>query len=169
MKAFLVLLFLTLCNISYATNYDELARSIEPQAITIGEGDHRVYAFLDPMCSKSQHFLDLIVHSEKLQEINTYYIFLYRLPKFESDALISYIYDAYDILDTMKTVMIEGYEPKLTDYQASPRALERKFRIQEIADKFQAKRRPYLLIFKQGSHYCKISEGTAPCMKRSRP
>ncbi len=163
-----LLFLLVACVLAVAEDtqkYDELLDQIEDQAIVIGEGDNRVYAFIDPMCPNSVNYFNVIYNGDHLRRLNTYYIFLYRMQKYKSDRLIEYIYDAADIKAMMKMVMIDGFKPKLDYFAASKEAQLRKKTISDIADQFGAKRRPYILLYKAGSPYCKVSEGTAPCLE----
>jgi len=83
-----------------------LMNSISHHAIRIGDGATRIYTFIDPLCPKSQTFFSTISEDKRLQEDNSYYIFLYRLRKFDSDKLIQYIYQSNDPLSTLTEVML---------------------------------------------------------------
>lgn len=164
MKVF-SLIFLLLLNLSAAQDYQKLLSSISEHAIQIGTGPNRIYAFVDPLCSKSQSFIDLINERKDLQEKASYYIFLYRLPKFDSDEYIQYIYQSPQTLDALKTIMIYEDYDEVDDFKVSQKTLDTTGEIAKVAKELKMKRRPYLLIFEQGSSYCTVSEGSAPCME----
>ena len=70
------LIFLLLLNLFAAQDYQKLLNSISEHAIQIGNGPNRIYAFVDPLCSKSQSFINLINERKDLQKSASYYIFL---------------------------------------------------------------------------------------------
>jgi hypothetical protein len=166
MKVFgLILLFLL--NLFAAQDYQKLLDSISEHAIQIGNGPNRIYAFVDPLCSKSRSFIDLINERKDLQKSTSYYIFLYRLPKFDSDEYIQYIYQSSKTLDALKTIMIYEDYDEMDDFKVSQETLDKTDKIAKVAKELKMKRRPYLLIYQQGSSYCTVSEGTAPCMEEN--
>lgn len=166
MKVFSLIFFLLL-NLFAAQDYQKLLSSISEHAIQIGNGPNHIYAFVDPLCSKSQSFISLINERKDLQKEASYYIFLYRLPKFNSDEYIYYIYQSPQTLDALKTIMIfEDYD-EIDGFVVSQETLEKTNKIAKVAKELKMKRRPYLLIFQQGSSYCTVSEGTAPCLEEN--
>jgi len=161
---FLILFFLNLLAIE---NRQLLMDSIVHDAIRIGHGPNTYYAFVDPLCSKSQRFIAMINERKDLQKRNSYYIFLYRLEKFDSDEYIYYIYQSESPLAALKEIMIdEDYDQVgIVDvHQVTQTKIEH---IAEVAQQLKMKRRPYLLIFDEGSQYCYVSEGTAPCLEEN--
>ncbi len=166
MKAFAILLVLVL-NLFAVHEYQKLVDSISKYAIRIGSGPTRIYTFVDPLCSKSQLFIDLISKRKDLQIKNSYYIFLYRLPKFHSDTYIQYIYQSADRLEALKDIMIYEDYDLLESFKVKKETLEITHNIAKTAKGLKMKRRPYLLIFDEGSSYCRVSEGTAPCMEEN--
>ncbi len=163
----LTLIFLLFLGLYADSNRQELMDSISQHAIRIGTGPVRIYSFIDPLCSQSKRFINLINERQDLQQKNSYYIFLYRLPRFESDKLIQYIYQSEDPLKTLKEIMIEEYYDEMDDFKASPHTYAKINAIAKTAEQLRMEYRPYLLIFKEGSSYCKISDGTAPCMEEN--
>jgi len=163
----LSLIFLLLLDLFAAQDYQKLLSSISEHAIQIGNGPNRIYAFVDPLCSKSRSFIDLINERKDLQKSTSYYIFLYRLPKFDSDEYIQYIYQSPQTLDALKTIMLYEDYDEIDDFKVSQKTLEKTDQIAKVAKELKMKRRPYLLIFQQGSSYCTVSEGTAPCMEEN--
>jgi len=143
----------------------ELMQSISSSAIRVGTGPDIVYAFIDPLCLKSKAFIMHINESEVLQKKRSYYIFLNRLQKFESDKLIQYIYQSQVPKTTLEEIMIFGDIPDLEDFQADKKTLELINKVAKVAKKMNIKRRPYLLIYEENSDYCLVSEGTAPCLE----
>jgi len=166
MKAF-SLIFVLFVNLFAAQDYQGLVNSISKYAIRIGTGPNKIYTFVDPLCSKSQTFIDLIDSRKDLQTKNSYYIFLYRLPKFNSEKYIQYIYQSSHRLDSLKEIMIYEDYDVLEDFKLKQKTLDTTNDIAKVAEGLKMKRRPYLLIFDQGSSYCRVSEGTAPCMEES--
>jgi hypothetical protein len=137
-------------------------KSLESDAIVFGNGTNRVYAFLDPMCSVSQHYLELISSNETFLKTNTYYIFLHRLEKFDSDELIDSIYMAHDRKKALIDNMLFGQKIELKF--ASEEVEELRNRIRIVANKTQMKQRPYILMYKLGDDICDVREGSAACM-----
>jgi hypothetical protein len=139
----------------------ELFASIKPLAMKIGSGKREVYAFVDPVCPKSRQFIAAISESKAMQAQNSYYVFLYPQHKFHSEALVETIYESPDPLAMMKKVMIEGHVPDCTETQTQQKKIET---IAVFGRGLKMQRRPYLIIFEPDSPYCKVSEGTAPCL-----
>jgi len=166
MKAFVLIFFLTL-NAFSIEDRQALMDSISEYAIRIGTGPNRTYTFVDPMCSKSKSFLELILEREDLQKKTSYYIFLYRLEKFESDKQIQYIYQSEHPLDALQEIMIYNDLDELDTFKATQATLEKVEAVAKAAKEMDIKRRPYLLIFNKGSAYCRVSEGTAPCLEEN--
>ncbi len=166
MKTLLFLLLFSLHLFAF-DNRHLLMNSIMDDAIRIGNGPNIYYAFVDPLCPKSQRFITMINERKDLQHKNAYYIFLYRLPSFDSDEYIYYIYQSHDPLAALKEIMIEQEYDKadLLDVQETTRA--KIDNIAEVGKQLKMKRRPYLLIFDEGSKYCRVSEGTAPCLEEN--
>jgi hypothetical protein len=139
----------------------ELFASIKPLAMKIGSGKREIYAFVDPVCPRSRQFIAAVFESEKLQSQNSYYVFLYPQAKFHSEALVETIYESPDPLAMMKKVMTEGYIPDCTEQSIHQQKIET---IAVFGRGLKMQRRPYLIIFEPDSPYCKVSEGTAPCL-----
>jgi len=89
-----------------------LLKSIDQYAIIIGNGPTYMYAFIDPVCTRSREFVSMIVESAKMQERYTYHFFYYELTRFHSKKLIATIYSAKRPLDLMKRVMV--YEKEIS-------------------------------------------------------
>lgn len=166
MKALLLILVLVF-NLCAVEDRRKLMDSISPYAIRIGNGPNKVYAFIDPLCSKSQRFISLISERKDLQVSNSYYIYLYRLEKFESDEYIQYIYQAQDPLSSLINIMLYDDYDTVDDFTLHEATLQKINLIANVAKQLKMKRRPYLLIFDEGSQYCRVSEGTAPCLEEN--
>lgn len=137
-------------------------KDLESDAIVFGNGANSVYAFLDPLCSVSQHYLELISSNKTFLKTNTYYIFLYRLDKFDSDELIDSIYMAYDRKQALINSMLLGQKVELQF--ASSEVEQLRERIRTVANKTQMKQRPYILMYKLEDDICDVREGNDACM-----
>jgi len=162
----ILLLIFILININAFENRQSMMDSISKHAIKIGTGQNKVYSFIDPLCEKSQAFIQLITSRVDLQKESTYYIFLYPLQRYASEFLIIHIYQSKNQLETLKEVMV--YE----DYDVNEQKITNKtkqilYDVKIIAQKINIQSRPYLLLFDKGSKYCKVSEGTAPCLEEN--
>lgn len=163
----LLLLILFSFNLCAFESRHTLMDSIIDDAIRIGNGPNTYYAFVDPLCPKSQRFITMISDRKDLQHKNSYYIFLYRLPSFDSDEYIYYIYQSQHPLEALREIMIDQdyYQVDIIDTQETIRA--KIDHIAEVGQQLKMKRRPYLLIYDEGSKYCRVSEGTAPCLEEN--
>jgi hypothetical protein len=161
---FIILLFV---NLPAVEDRQLLMDSIMKDAIRIGHGPNTYYAFVDPLCIKSQRFISMINERKDLQNKNSYYIFLYRLKKFDSDASIHYIYQSHHPLAALKEIMIDQDYDQVEMIEVQKETRNKVTHIADIAQQLKMKRRPYLLIFYEGSPYCHVSEGTAPCLEEN--
>jgi len=163
---FFILMVLLFLNIFALDNRKELLNSISQHAILIGNGENKVYAFIDPLCPKSQAFIELITSREDLKNDSSYFIFLYQLPSFSSAFLITHIYQSKSPLQSLTEVMVyEDYD--VPDQEINKSTLEIIKSIKDVAKKMKIKSRPYLLMFDKDSKYCRVSEGTAPCLEEN--
>jgi hypothetical protein len=124
-----------------------LLKSIDHNAIVIGTGPIDMYAFIDPLCPRSQDFVSMIVENKKMQKRYTYHFFYYELKRFNSKGLIAKIYEQDNPLTLMKKIMIEHVEIKpvkvLTD------SVQKKIdEIAAVAIKLDIYKRPYLFVVK---------------------
>ena len=164
MKALIFSLIL-LSNLFSMEDPKILMDSISQHAIRFGDGPNKVYAFVDPLCPNSQHYISVISKSKDLHRMNAYYIFLYKLPMFNSAELIQYIYQSEEPERTLKWAMLhQDYEVPF-EFEASESTQNKIKEIANIGKEMQIKRRPYLLIYTEGSKYCRVSEGTPPCLE----
>ena len=75
------------------TNKHQIAliQPIEQHAIIYGEGERKVYVFVDPKCPHSRDFITMINENTKMRSMYRYYIFFYELKRFHSHHLIAVI------------------------------------------------------------------------------
>ena len=166
MKFFVLILILFL-NLNAEQNYQKIVNTISEHAIRLGNGPTRVYAFVDPMCPMSKSYIEIITSDTSFQKEVTYYIFLYRLPMFQSDKLIQYIYQSKTPLETLQEVMIYEDYDDLSNLKSSPEIQKFINKIADVGKELNVKARPYLLTFEAGSTYCRVSSGTAPCLEEN--
>ena len=166
MKLFILVLILFL-NLNAEQDYQKVVNTISEHAIRFGNGPAKVYTFVDPMCPMSKAFIELITSDDYFQKKNSYYIFLYRLPMFQSDKLIQYIYQSKTPLETLKDVMIYEDYDDLDNLESKPETQEFINKIANVGKELNIKARPFLLSFEAGSSYCKVSSGTAPCLEEN--
>lgn len=140
--------------------------SISKHAIKFGSGEEsEVYVFIDPLCPYSRNLIKKIDEDRMLQLSNTYYIFLYRLPRFDSEKTMQYIYESSDPKETLIEIMVYEYEVDLSDYQARQTTIDALGEIAEVAATLDMTKRPYMISFEKGSKYCRVSEGEASCLE----
>lgn len=167
MKAFILVIAICLNMLSQdmPEQSHKLLQSIEDVAMKIGHGPNHHYVFVDPNCPKSRAYITILNERTKLHRYNSYYIFLFELPRFDSDELIRYIYQSSEPLALLKTVMVEEDILLIDEFIPTSQTNQTVTRIEEVAKTFHMKRRPYILSFEKDSPYCTVSEGTAPCME----
>lgn len=161
-QKYFVSLFVCTCLLFSATRAELVA--LEKDAISFGTGPGTIYAFVDPLCPPSQSYIALISDHDKLLQTYTYFVFLHRLQEFDSDSTIDYIYNSHNPKESLLRIMLEDEE--LQARYPDQDTLDKRQRIDKVAESTGMKRRPYLLIYGAGSSFCKVSEGTAPCMKQ---
>lgn len=154
---------------SLPVNTKVLLESISKHAIVLGKGSlHNRYIFVDPMCPHSQKYIKKITQNKQALAANTYYIFLYKLPKFDSNKLSSTIYESKNPLETLQKVMIEKKKviTKSSVKKNKEKAIGDKISaIAKVAKELKIVIRPYIIEFEKGSRYCLVSYGKAPCME----
>lgn len=162
-----ILIILLLCfNVFAVEKPHDLLDSISADAINIGSGKKNdVYVFVDPMCKYSKKFIKKISENKMLQQINSYHVFLYRLPKYESDKLIYYIYQSSDRKKLLLDAMLRAKKINLDNYKATPKEIEIAKRVAKVAKNLKVKKRPYVISFQKDSQYCRVSEGIVECME----
>jgi len=149
-----LLALVLICRIAGAEPVAEEARllsGIETYAIRLGTGPTKIYAFVDPLCPRSREFVATLSGSGAMLSKNSYYLFLYRLPRFDSDALIRTIYTATDPRQMLYSVMVNHCAPLRLQRQYAGDAETTASRVADVAEKLKVTRRPYLMVFKPGA------------------
>jgi len=121
--------------------------------------------FIDPMCKFSKALMRKINENKMLQLTNTYYMFLYRLPRLDSDKLIQYIYQSDEQKSTLLDVIVDEEIIDFDDFIASDKTIKAIQAIAEVAKKLDMTVSPYLILFEKDSKYCRVSEGIASCLE----
>lgn len=125
-----------------------LIEPIEHQAMIYGEGEKRVYVFIDPKCPHSRDFISMLYENEKMRSVYRYYIFFYELKRFNSHNLIATIYSSSEPMQKTLEVMVGGKEIPSTP-RLDPKIEAKIDTIADVADKIGVSKRPYLIIVKK--------------------
>ena len=171
MKLFYILLFLVFNlfageTVPVSEKPRVMLEAISQHAIRIGTGDDKiVYMFVDPMCKFSKRLMKIIHKNKMLQLTNSYYIFLYRLPRLDSEKLIQYIYQSDDKKTILLDVMIDEEIIDLDDFKATKKTLKTIQTIADVAKKLDMTVRPYMISYEKDSKFCTVSEGEASCIE----
>ena len=121
---------------------------IKPYAITYGEGRKEVHVFVDPMCSLSKEYMKWVTSNERLKKRYTYYIYMYKLKKYDSMDLMRYIYGQEYKFNILKQVMVENYLPDTTQIKPD-RLIEKEIaEIAAAAKAIDVYKRPYFIILR---------------------
>lgn len=147
MKTLFLIILLSI-NVFGSEKVRVLLESISEYAIRIGDGNLSTeYVFIDPMCRHSKKYIKIILQEKSLHEENSYYIFLYRLPKFDSDELIQYIYQSKDSKLALQEVMVDEKEIDLFDFEVTEETLKVINKIALIGKKLKVDHRPQMFTF----------------------
>ena len=139
----IILLSITLLSVEEPQS---ILDSISQDAIRIGNGKtSNMYVFIDPLCRYSKKYIKEIILDDELQKKNSYYIFLYRLPKFESEELIQYIYQSEDPRDVLEDIMIYEDDIDLDEFKVTKKTLKIINDVASVAKKFNVDKRPYVI------------------------
>ena len=139
--------------------------SISEHSIRIGNGEDRVYVFIDPLCMRSAEYIKLISQDKEIQKKKSFYIFLYRIKRLNSEKTIQYIYQDENPKSILEDIMIYNDDVDLKGFEVEEETLKIIEKINKVAQTLKIRQRPYLLSFKKGSKYCTVSDGTAPCLE----
>lgn len=140
--------------------------SISKYAIKFGSGKNSdIYVFVDPLCKYSRELMKKINNNKMLQLTNTYHIFLYRLPRLESQKTMEYILESKDPKEALISVMIDEEVLDLGGFEAKGDAKEILQKISQVAQTLEMTQRPYMISFDKDSPYCRVSEGSASCLE----
>ena len=124
-----------------------LLHSIDHHAIKVGSGPIHMYAFIDPLCPRSQDFVAMILESEKMRKRYTYHFFYYELKRFNTKNLIAMIYKEKNPMGLIKKIMIDHEE--VTPSKVITKKVQTKINeISSVAKKLDIYKRPYLFVVK---------------------
>jgi len=124
-----------------------LLQSIDQYSIYVGTGPISIYAFIDPLCPRSQDFVEMVVENKKMQTRYTYHFFLYELERFNTKKLIAEIYNNKKPFSVVKRIMLDKEE--LKGLNIIPAEINVKINaIKEVAKKLDIYKRPYLFVVK---------------------
>ncbi len=139
-------------NAAELTNKQKIAllQPIEQHAMIYGEGERKVYVFVDPKCPHSRDFMSMINENAKMRSMYRYYIFFYELKRFNSHDLIKTIYTSAAPLQRTLEVMVGAKE--LPIESRNELKIEAKIDdIARVADMIGVSKRPYLIITKENN------------------
>lgn len=169
---FLSILFLLVFNLFGAEVIDVSQKpkadleSISKHAIKFGTGNAcNVYVFIDPLCKYSRELIKKIEANKMLQLSNTYYIFLYRLPRLESEKIMQYILESPNPKETLIEIMVDEEIVDVENFEAKESTVKVLQEIAAVAATLNMTQRPYMISFDKDSKYCRVSEGTASCLE----
>lgn len=125
-----------------------ILQPIEHHAMQYGEGDIKVYVFVDPKCPHSRDFISMLFENQKMRTIYRYYIYFYELKRFNSHALIGTIYASSSPLQQMLEVMVGKKELNIAE--GIDMKIEEKIDdIKHVAEQIGVSKRPYLIVAKE--------------------
>ena len=120
--------------------------SIKSEAIVLGHGKKEVHAFIDPLCSLSQRYLQfLYAEQDRMFAKYTLYLYLYELPRKHSAGHIRTILASKMPDIALKSLMVNGDDLMLETVE-SPQIEARIRHISEAAEKIGVYKRPYIII-----------------------
>lgn len=123
----------------------QLLKSIQNDAIILGNGKKQIFVFVDPLCPHSRKFITMISKSSKMLSKYRYYIYLYRIPRLKSTDVVSAIYMSQNPLETLLHIMVDH---KTDSTQGDESALAKVSRIEAVAQEMDVYKRPYLFMTK---------------------
>lgn len=126
-----------------------ILEGIKPYAITFGEGRKEVHVFIDPMCTLSKEYMKWVTTNERLRKRYTYYIYMYKLKKYDSMDLMRYIYGQTYRFNILKQVMVENLLPDTAGPAHDPAIEMRIEAIAEAARRIDVYKRPYFIILRR--------------------
>ncbi|MBA3025273.1 MAG: hypothetical protein FP820_02560 [Sulfurimonas sp.] len=150
-------LFFLFCLNLYAKEIPQKVQLLEPletiklleehqeYAIGIGDGETKVFAFIDPKCSMSQMYLKMLYAQDgRMLKKYTVYLFLLHLDGKHSEQEIETLL-ATDMPElSLKVIMLQN---QALIYEAADDAILEKIEIiEEIAKKIGVYKRPYIIM-----------------------
>jgi len=155
----IILLLLTLCSILNANEpliqkkkvsleiALPLLESIDQYSIIVGSGPTQMYVFIDPLCPRSQDFVDMVFDNKKMQKLYSYHFFFYELKRFKTKKIIAEILNSKDPISKMNMIMIK--KEKTQGLEMIPISITNKIdSISKVAGALDIYKRPYLFIVK---------------------
>lgn len=140
--------------------------SISKYGIKFGSGKNSdIYVFIDPLCKYSRELMKKINSNKMLQLTNTYHIFLYRLPRLDSQKTMEYILESKDPKEALISVMIDEDVVDLGKFEAKEETKKILEEISKVAQTLEMTQRPYMISFDKDSPFCRVSEGSASCLE----
>lgn len=169
---FLLVIFLLVFNLLAAEIIPESQKpkiaveSISKHAIRFGEGtSSKIYVFIDPLCKYSRELIKKIYENKMLLLSNSYYVYLYRLPRLDSEKTMQYIYESADPKSTLIDIMVDEDFIDFKNFQPKESTVKALKEIADVAATLDMTQRPYMISFDKDSKYCRVSEGTASCLE----
>ncbi|MFT5874966.1 MAG: hypothetical protein ACI8WT_003946 [Clostridium sp.] len=124
--------------------YQEM-KPLMDKAIVIGEGTQKFYMFIDPLCKYSKKLLKMINKPKNLESKEyKYYIFLLRLPQFNSMPYIYYILESKNPKEELLNIMLKN--KKVESYKNKEESKIFYDTVNEIGIKLDIYKRPYIFI-----------------------
>jgi len=122
----------------------QLVEAAEGDAIVLGTGEKKIYAFVDPYCRVSHAYVQSLFKSkERMFSKYSTYLFFFELPRKHSAKMVSTIYMAKDPVRMIEEIMV--HEKKLPE-NPSPETEEKVKRIYKLAKTIGVHKRPYIII-----------------------
>ena len=120
-----------------------LLEGIRQDAVILGEGSRDVYVFVDPLCPHSRKFIRMVSQNALMLSKYRYYIYLYSIPRLNSERTVSAILTSERPAETLLKVMVgqEAHEADVTGpTQKQVNA------IAAVAREMDVYKRPYLMV-----------------------
>lgn len=162
MRIHLIILFFILfsCSAGMAgsdeTNHKNLSQeelrpildTIRHHAITFGEGKKEVHVFVDPMCPLSKEYMRWVTSNDKLLKRYRYFVYMYKLKKYDSLNLMRYIYTQDYRFTILKEVMVNDTLPDIDPKGLSKEADIKIREIAKAAETIDVYKRPYFIVLR---------------------
>ncbi len=166
----LSLLILSCLTVFSLDSTKPILESISEYSIKIGEGKTKVYAFVDPLCPLSKALISSIHENKKLQEQNTYHIFVYSFPIFDSQEFVQHIFNAKNKKTALINIMVYEDFDNVIDEEDFVLKKEISANIQTVAKaitKMKINISPYVISYERGALYCQASDSKPSCLEEN--
>ncbi len=130
--------------LSYAKTLAQL-EGIKDAAIVLGTGEQEVYVFVDPLCPHSRKFISMVTGNKRMLRKYRYFVYLYSIPRLNSQAAVNAIYRANDPVARLMDVMLADETISSRHEDASSTPVQR---IEAVAEQINVYKRPYLFLVK---------------------